>query len=209
MFIKSFRFISVGLVMFVAVTVCAVSASGNLLEKLQEKVTLQRQGKEQGTLEERRAHCSHVGGFSDPVPYSPHLTVHYIVTKDMCYRKEPDLAPHTNTIAIQRVDGAKLIPILRIIKHYHYTDDGWPKFKSSIKSEYGSENYREISADAVPLFSHNLKEHIQPGDVVQITNCGETGKTCYYFTDHEGMFYYMKHNFEEGTDETAVYVDYN
>lgn len=175
----------------------------------QQKLALRIQEKSgQGTLEERQAHCAKTGRFFDPVPYSSHLAVHYVVTGDACYRKEPDLAPKTNTISVQRLHGLDITPIFRIINKYHYTAEGWEGFTSQLKKENES-NYTEISTEAIPLFSPGLKEHIQIGDAVQITNCmGEQGYTCYYFTDREWMFFYTKYDFANDVDETAVYVDY-
>ena len=157
--------------------------------------------------EEGQAYCSTIGNFSDPVPYSSHLTVHYVVARDVCYRKEPDLVPKTNTISVQKLDGAKIAPILRIINRYHYTDDGWKQFKSDLKSHYGN-NYSEVNVDTVPLFSPNLKKQAQASDVVKITHCMDSNEVCYYFTDLERMYYYIKYSFVEGIDETAVYIDY-
>ena len=175
-------------------------------KQFQTKVALKRQEKMgQGTLEERQAHCAKVGTFSDPVPYSAHLTVHYPVTPQACYRKEPDLAPKTNTISVQKLDGIEITPVFRIINEYNYTEADWTVFKSKIKSQQG--NSQEIDAEAVPLFSANLRNHLQPGDVVRVTNCMGSGATCYYFTDRENMLYLMQLNMTDNLRE-AVYVDY-
>ena len=159
----------------------------------------------QGRLEERRAACTRTGKFFDPVPLSSHLMVHYVVTRDTCYRKEPEgAAPCANTIAVQQLDGGNVIPIIRICNQYHYTDDGWNSFKSNLKRKHWSD-YSEVNAETMPLFSSNLRKHIQSGDAVKITSCTEQGVTCYYFTDREWMFFYIKY---EDVDEAAVYLDY-
>lgn len=175
-------------------------------KEFQTKVMLKRQEKMgQGMLEERQAHCAKSGSFSDPVPYSAHLTVQYPVKPQACYRKEPDLAPKTNTISVQKLDGVEITPIFRIINKYNYTEADWASFKSQLKSQ--ESNYREVDAEAVPLFSPNLRSHLQPGDVVKITNCMRSDATCYYFTDRENLLYLMQHNLTDDLDE-AVYVDY-
>ena len=175
-------------------------------EQFQTKVTLKRQEKMgQGTLEERQAHCAKTGTFSAPVPYSTHLTVHYSVTPQACYRKEPGLAPKTNTISVQKLNGIEITSIFRIINEYNYTEVDWATFKSGIKIQQS--NYQEINAEAVPLFSANLRNHLQPGDVVRVTNCMGFDATCYYFTDREHMLYLMQQNMTDNLPE-AVYVDY-
>ena len=172
-----------------------------------EDLILAQEGKEQGTIEERQTYCSKMGDFSDPVPYSSHLTVHYLVARDVCYRKEPDLAPKTNTIAVQKLDGAKIAPILRIITQYNYTDDGWKQFKSALKEHYGND-YSEVSADTVPLFSPNLKKQAQASDVVKITHWMDSDEVGYYFTDLERMYSYINYSFVREIDENVVYIDY-
>ena len=187
-----------------AAVICIIWVGSS--EQFQTSVALKRQERlGQGTLEERQAHCTKVGIFSDPVPYSAHLTVHYPVTPQACYRKEPDLAPKTNTICVQKLSGIEITPVLRIITKYNYTEADWAVYKSQIKSE--ASNYEEIDAEAVPLFSANLRNHLQPGDVVRVTNCMGSGGTCYYFTDREMLLYLMQHNPTDNLPE-AVYVDY-
>ena len=189
----------------VAVAVILIFWIGSSRE-FQTKVMLKRQEKMgQGTLEERQAHCAKVGTFSDLVPYSAHLTVHYSVTPQTCYRKEPALAPKTNTISVQKLDGIQITPIFRIITEHSYTEADWASFKAQVKNQ--ESNYREVDASAVPLFSPALRSHLQSGDVVEIANYKESGVPCYYFTDREKILYLIQLNMTEDVGR-VVYVDY-
>ena len=158
-------------------------------------------------MTERQAYCSKYGVFSNPVPYSSHLSVHYFVGTDNCYRKEPDLAPKTNTICVQKLAGADIKPIFRLINKYNYKVEDWDSFKSSLKSQFGSA-YSEVSGTDVPLFSPHLKAQLQSGDVVRIPGCMGGNEDCYYFTDRESMLFYIKYQFAEDPDEKSVYVEY-
>ena len=148
-------------------------------------------------------YCTKAGEYSDPTPFSPHLFVHYAVSGGECYQKEPNFS--RDTVSVQKLTEDRTEPVFRLTAKYKYADSGWQALKAQLRQQSAEADYSEVAPDAVPLFSPGLKKQLQPGDVVRLAHCMEQD-TCYFFTDRDKIYFYMKYDFVPVSE--SVYIDY-